>query len=295
MSKTETLEPRQYILDAFDPSNRIALLALNRDLRETVQRITRAEKAASPEFQAWLRHKNANGSDIYIGMNPLKPDAATRTKDDIEAIRHVYIDLDYGGEKALEAIHKSSVVPKPNIVLNSSPDKFQIVWKVEGVQLEEAEALLHALSREFGGDSAATDATRVLRLPGFANKKYGTNFYVEAQRHSAETYHLRDFKLHLDGQDSPRQHHHTRMKRGPEVPALSQSERDWAFAKRSLARGTDPEEVIREIARYRAQDKNDPEYYARLTVDKAQKDLARKADPRAPASADSEEPSRKLP
>jgi hypothetical protein len=30
-------------------------------------------------------------------MNPLKPDAATRTKEEIDAIRHVYIDLDYGG------------------------------------------------------------------------------------------------------------------------------------------------------------------------------------------------------
>jgi hypothetical protein len=68
MNKRETVEPSEYILDAFEPSNRIAVLALNRDLRETVQRITSAEKAASPDFQAWLRYKNANGSDIYIGM-----------------------------------------------------------------------------------------------------------------------------------------------------------------------------------------------------------------------------------
>ena len=40
-------------------------------LRETIQRIARAQKAASPEFQAWLRHKNANGADVYVGMNPI--------------------------------------------------------------------------------------------------------------------------------------------------------------------------------------------------------------------------------
>jgi len=270
MNKRESLEPRDYILDAFDPSHRIAILALNRGLRETVQRITSAEKAASPEFQAWLRYKNANGSDIYIGMNPLKTDAATRTKEEIDGIRHVYIDLDYGGKKALEAIHQSSVVPKPNVVLTSSPDKFQIVWKVEGVTLEEAEALLHALSREFGGDPAATDATRVLRLPGFANKKYATHFYVEAKKHSTEMNHLRDFKLHIEGQGSPRQrYYYTRAKREPGTQPLSQSERDWAFAKRALARGEDPEDVIREIASYRLREKSDPEYYARLTVTKA--------------------------
>jgi hypothetical protein len=77
---------------------------LNRDFGETIQRITSAGKAASPEFQAWLRYKNASGSDIYIGMNPLKKDAATRTKEDIGSIRHVYLDLDHGARATLEAV-----------------------------------------------------------------------------------------------------------------------------------------------------------------------------------------------
>jgi RepB DNA-primase N-terminal domain len=275
MNQGENVGPGEYILDAFEASNRIAVLALNRDLRETVQRLTIAGKAASPEFQAWLRYKNANGSDIYVGMNPLKPDAATRTKEDIDAIRHVYIDLDYGGQKALQAIHKSNAVPTANFVLTSSPGKFQVVWKVEGVTLNEAEALLRTLAREFGGDPAATDATRVLRLPGFANKKYATDFYVEARRHSGDTYHLRDFKLHIDGQVSLGHNAHTRTKREANH-APSQSERDWAFARRSLARGDDPAEVIREIALYRGRDKSNPEYYARLTVEKARADLNQK-------------------
>jgi hypothetical protein len=59
----------EYILDSFEHSNRIALLVLNRDFGETIQRITSAEKAASPEFQAWLRYKNTNGSDIYVTWN----------------------------------------------------------------------------------------------------------------------------------------------------------------------------------------------------------------------------------
>jgi len=240
MNQPETIPPAKYILESFEPASRIAVLALNRDFRETVQRITSAEKAASPEFQAWLRHKNASGADIYIGMNPLKHDAPTRTKNEIKAIRHVYIDLDYGGEKALAGIQKSSLVPKANFVLTSSPEKFQIVWQVEGLTLEEAEALLHALAREFGGDPAATDATRVLRLPGFANKKYEADFYVEARRHATATYHLRDFKLHIEGQDSPRRHYLARTKRESAGLALSQSEHDWAFAKRALARGDDP-------------------------------------------------------
>jgi hypothetical protein len=275
--RTPSFKPSasEYILDNFEAADRIAILALNRDFADTIQRITSAQKAASPEFQAWLRYKNANDWDIYIGMNPLKKDAWTRTKEDIESIKHVYIDLDHGGPEALDAIENSTIVPKPNYVLDSSPEKHQLVWRVEGMNLEEAEALLHAMAREFGGDSAATDANRVLRVPGFANKKYKTNFYVEARRESTETYHLRDFKLQIDSQDSPRHNYDNRAKReAPPRSNLSQSEYDWAFAKRALARGDDPDLVIKRIADYRANDKHDPVYYARHTVIKAQAELA---------------------
>ena len=268
------LSASEYILDNFEVTDRIAMLVLHRDFGETIQRITSAQKAASPEFQAWLRYKNANGADIYVGMNPLRRDASTRTKEEIESIRHVYLDLDHGGLEALASVENSSAVPKPNYVLDSSPGKFQVVWKVEGLSLEEGENLLHAMAREFGGDSAATDATRVLRLPGFANKKYDTAFYVQVRRVSVETYHLRDFKLPIDSQDSPRHNYNHRVKResSPRT-TLSQSEHDWAFAKRALSRGEDPLEVIRQIAEHRAGDKPDPQYYARLTVQKAQAEM----------------------
>jgi hypothetical protein len=289
----------EYILDTFEPTDRIAVLVLNRDFGETIQRITSAQKSASPEFQAWLRYKNANGSDIYIGMNPLRRDAATRTKEDIGSIRHVYLDLDHGTPETLEAVENSSVVPKPNYVLNSSPEKHQVVWKVEGMNLEEAEALLHAMAHEFGGDPAATDATRVLRVPGFANKKYDTDFYVEARRQSTETYHLRDFKVHIDSQGYPRHNYNNRTNRESSPRSnLSQSEYDWAFAKRALARGDDPEAVIHQISEYRNSDKSDPEAYARLTVTKAQAETkaarTQSGPNRSPDAPSSENPGRKV-
>src|SRR5215831_20703550 len=254
----------EYILDNFKPTDRIAVLVLNRQLGETTQRITTAQKASSPEFQAWLRYKNANGADIYLGMNALKRDASTRTKDDIEGISHVYLDIDHDGTASLEALDNSDLVPRPNYVLNTSPEKFQLVWKVEGMTIEEAEALNHAMVREFDGDPAATDSTRVLRLPGFANKKYESDFYVQVRTASTQTYHLRDFKLRVDSPETPRhQHQELAPKHSTQSSALSQSEHDWAYAKRALARGDDAEEVIRRIADYRAADKDNPEYYAR--------------------------------
>ena len=268
------LSAPEYILDNFKPTDRIAVLVLNRQLGETTQRITTAQKASSPEFQAWLRYKNANGADIYIGMNALQHHASNRTKEDIEKISHVYLDLDQGGTASLEAVENSDLVPRPNYVLNTSPEKFQVVWKAEGMTIEEAEALNQAMVREFDGDPAATDSTRVLRLPGFANKKYEPDFYVRARTESTQTYHLRDFKLQIDSQDGPR-HHHQQVGRKPSASSspLSQSEHDWAYAKRALARGDAPELVIERIADYRSEDKADPKYYADHTVARARAQL----------------------
>ena len=49
----------------------------------------------------------------------------------------------------------------------------------------------------------------------------------------------------------------------------SQSERDWAYVNSALVKGADPEELISQLARSRATDKSNPQYYARLTVTKA--------------------------
>jgi len=92
-------------------------------------------------FQLQIDKNSFQFHIIYIGMNPLRQDASTRTKEDIESIRHVYLDLDHRGSEALECVENSGAVPTPNYVLTSSPGKFQVVWKVEGMSLEEAEGL----------------------------------------------------------------------------------------------------------------------------------------------------------
>jgi len=62
----------------------------------------------------------------------------------------------------------------------------------------QAEAMLHALAAQFDGDAAATDSTRVLRLPGFLNKKRDEDFLVKVHSGAGRTYHPRDFKLRTE-------------------------------------------------------------------------------------------------
>ena len=275
-----TLTAPEYVRELFGPEDNAAILVRNRSTGHTVQTISKAETIASPDFQSWLAGQSASGYDVFVGMNPIKDGAFSRTKGDIKDIRHVYLDLDRRGPEVLEAIRNSTELPRPNFVLDTSPGKHQVVWKVSGFSQDDAESLLHNLANRFDGDLAATDSTRVLRLPGFPNHKLPEHFIVQARHESNAVYTLRDFTIDDDSPEAPR-HFGEAQERRRTVPSdhKSQSEHDWAYAKRALSRGDDPEVVIQRIADYRADGKDDPNYYARHTVEKAVEQL-KKSDHR---------------
>jgi hypothetical protein len=259
-----------YIRSNFRPTDRLAVVLVNSQTDSVIQRIATADKIAAPDFQAWLRHQNAQRYEVYISMNTLRSGARGRTKEEIAAIRHVYLDIDKNGDKALQAIFRREDLPVPSFTVNTSPNKWQVIWKVEDFDKDQAEELQRALARDTGADRAATDYTRVLRLPGFYNHKYDRPYVIRLEPHampSAGVYRPEHFPKypqvgrHEPALNRPSQKH--------VVGALSQSERDWAFAKRALARGEPEDMVIAAIANYRRYDKHNPEYYADLTVRKA--------------------------
>ena len=270
----KSLTAAEYVRALFKPTDNVAILVRNRRLGHTLQRITKAEIIKSAAFQSALLEQNRAGADVFVGMNPVKDGAYSRTKQSLKEIRHVYLDIDRNGDQAIELIRTSLDIPTPNFVLNTSPGKYQVVWRIEGANLQQAEALLHGMANHFGGDFAATDASRVLRLPGFANHKLAFEFVVQVVQASDAVYSLRDFSLPDESLEAPRRLPDNYGSHRP-LAHRSQSERDWAYAKRALARGDDPETVIQRIADYRAEDKHNPLYYARLTVNKAQIDLKR--------------------
>lgn len=275
MIETTSFKPRQlsapqYVLALHAPEDRVAVLIRNRTRSQTVQRILSDDIAGLP-FQDWLRKENDSGADIFLGMNPLRANSFARTKESIREIRHVYLDLDEDAAAALHAIRTDGNTPIPNFVLDTSPDKNQVVWRVAGLDREQAETLLRSLATHFCADIAATDIARVLRMPGFANRKYNQPFLVRAIQETDLVYQLRDFVVYQDSPEAPGrlEDGHSPPRRMP-TGHRSQSEADWAYAKRALARGDNPEQIIQRIADYRADDKADPGYYARLTVTKAQ-------------------------
>ena len=116
---------------------------------------------------------------------------------------------------------------------------------------------------------------RVLRLPGFYNHKYAKPHLIRAESLGNETYRPEHFpKIPVEERTG-----YVRADHRPSVPGSrsagspSQSERDWAYAKRALARGESPALVAAAIASYRRYDKHNPQYYGELTVKKAAESL----------------------
>ena len=156
-----------YLREAFEPGDRLAVVVISRRHGGMIQRIAPVERLAAEDCQRWLRYMNERAYEIYVTMNALKDSARGRTREDVGAVRHVYLDLDEDGEVTLERLLARSDLPKPNHVLTTFPGKYQVVWRVEGFSLGQAETLQRGLARETGADPAATGSSRVLRLPGF--------------------------------------------------------------------------------------------------------------------------------
>lgn len=275
--------PVQYIRENFAPEDRLAVVVRNTRTGRVIQRIATSSAIAELDFQAWLREHNEQGrSEIYISMNALDPTATGRTKRDVVSIRHIYLDFDEDGTAALERLLNRQDLPAPNYALNSSPDKWQVVWKVEGFSKDEAENLQRCLARETGADPAATDCSRVLRLPGFYNQKYAVRYLVSVRPLSSDVFrpeHFQKFPVNERDQTANGQ---SVARRSRPSSKLSQSERDWAYAKRALTRGEPQDMIINAIALHRRFDKHNPKAYAQLTVRKAAESLSADEQGRVP-------------
>ncbi len=265
----------EYIRSNFRSDDRVAVVLIQKSSGHVMQRLSTAEHVAGEDFQRWLESMNASQGpryEVYLSMNTLTDQAHGRTKADIAEIRHVYLDFDVKGTEAVAAMTTREDMPQPNHLIESSPGKWQSVWRVEGFDQQQAETLMRGMVHELGADPAATDSSRVLRVPGFHNHKYGKPHLVRVENLTNEVYTPERFPRFAEntpvrstGRSSGSVHREASV--DPRI-GNSQSERDWAYAKRALARGDDPLDIVRAIASHRP-DKPNPDYYAEHTVERA--------------------------
>jgi hypothetical protein len=257
---------QDFLTRCFVPGESIALLLRRENPAGVTQRVVLLERAVAPRYLGWLAHENSTGANIYVAANPLRTGSRKRTKGSIAAVRHLYIDIDTDGDTRLAAMRTSDALPAPTAILSTSPNRYQVLWRVEGFDFEGQESTLKLLALAFGGDFACTDCNRVLRVPGFLNLKYDPVHLVAIEYSDDNTWSPGDFRLDISAADatiserpiSSREHSSKR----------SNSELDWAWVLHELTCGKDPAKLTRELASRRP-DKATPLYYAQRTVDVA--------------------------
>jgi RepB DNA-primase from phage plasmid len=265
LENTITVADR-FLTRSFRPGETIAVLIRHQAPGQTVQRIALLERVLQPHYLGWLVHENVEGANIHFSANPLRPHSRKRTKDAIETVRHLYLDLDHDGESRLAALQASDQVPTPNAIVATSAGKYQVLWRVEGFTCEQQEVALKILALAFGGDPACTDCSRVLRLPGFLNWKYAPPFLVWVKYLSNATSTPDHFRLDIPICE-PTPGARPAVGQRPSHKGTN-SENDWAWVLAELAHGADAEELTRALA-LRRPDKPNPFYYALRTVDVA--------------------------
>jgi hypothetical protein len=255
-----------FLTRCFAPGETIALLLRRENPTSATQRVVTLERLLEPRYLALLQHENASGANVYIAANPLRAGSRKRTKECIASVRHLYIDIDMDGDARLAALRMSDAVPNPNAILSTSSGKYLVLWRVDGFDFAHQEQTLKLLAIAFGGDPACTDCNRVLRVPGYLNRKYDPAHRIIVEYPCDSVWTPADFRLDIAAVDT--------VLFSGSVPSRKQSgknsnsEGDWAWVSRELAHGKDPVKLTRELASRRS-DKPNPLYYARRTVDVA--------------------------
>jgi hypothetical protein len=120
-----------FVTQCFAPDEAIGLLLRRENPISTLQRIVPVERALASRYLAWLAHENATGANVYVAANPLRSGSRRRTKESLAAVRHLYVDIDIDGVARLAALRASDAAPTPNVVLSTSPGKYQVLWQVD--------------------------------------------------------------------------------------------------------------------------------------------------------------------
>ena len=163
--------PIAFLNTAYHAGDWIAVFLKTYRTGAVAQRVMPVSKAAGEPCQAWLRHLNAEGWNVYVSVNAVRP-GRSRTKQAIASVRHVFLEVDADGAGLLASLTTRPDLPPPSYVLHSSPGRLHVFWRVGGFDCNEVERVQKRLARELDTDSAATSCAQTTRLSGFVNHKH---------------------------------------------------------------------------------------------------------------------------
>ena len=180
MVSVDRAAPIRFLRTAYDAADWIAVFLKTYRTGDVAQRVVPVSAAISPHFQAWLRHRNANGWNVYVSVNSVLP-GRSRTRRAIATVRHVFLEEDGDGPGLLAALTTRPDLPPPSYVLHSSPGRLHVFWRTRHFERGDVESLQKRLAIELDTDSAATSCAQTTRLPGFVNHKHEEPCHVRIE------------------------------------------------------------------------------------------------------------------
>jgi len=162
--------PLRFLRTGYEPTDWVAVFLKTYRTGDTAQRVVSVSEATNPCFQSWLRQRNANGWNVYVSVNAVRP-GRSRSRNAICGIRHVFLEEDADGPGLLASLTTRPDLPPPSYVLHSSPGRIHVFWRVQGFDASAVETLQKRLAKELRSDAAATSCAQTTRLPGLANYK----------------------------------------------------------------------------------------------------------------------------
>jgi hypothetical protein len=161
----------RFLQTAYRPGDWVAVFLKAYDTGRVEQEVGSVEMFCCSGWQTWMSVMNTHRFNVYVSVNALHPGATQRTREAIASVRHVFLEADHDGAAVVAAIRQRVDLPSPSYVLQSSPDRVHVFWRVEGFSCERVESMQKRLARELGTDTVATPCSQTTRLPGFANWK----------------------------------------------------------------------------------------------------------------------------
>lgn len=133
--------------------------------------------------QTELERLNNDGHGIYFMVND--GDMQGRAAVNVKAITAFFIDLD-------GAPLPETVPLIPSAVVNSSPGRWHLYWRVTDAPLDVFSHVQKHLAVLFDGDTKVHDLPRVMRAPGFQHRKAEPFTSTLLERHEL-SYSLAEF------------------------------------------------------------------------------------------------------
>lgn len=145
-------EPARFLATGYESQDSLAVFLKSYQTGRAMQRILPVTRILGSEFQEWLRLLN-DGPDrwnMYVSVNAISPAKRARTREAIDTIRHVFLDIDASADAVLDQITGRQDLPDPSYVMRSSASRLHVLWRTSGMTKLDAEGLQRRLARDLG-------------------------------------------------------------------------------------------------------------------------------------------------